>query len=390
MAEEEPAKKKTSRGKKMLYALGFFILMGILVFVYWWFFMRNKEWTDDAYVHGNRILINAQVEGTASAFFVDDNDFVKEGQLLVTLDPTQYQITLKEELATLANTCRMIKSLQDNVIALSYQIVVQEKEVEKTRYDYVNRKALAPLQAIPAEDVEHARIFWEEAINQLKNLKYTFFAQMAQLGSTPLEEHPQILAQKEVVRRAFVNLTRCNIYSPSDGYVAKRFVQVGEWVTTTYQLMSVVPEDQLWVEANFKETKLYNVRVGQPVKVTFDMWGGDVVFDGVVQGIQMGSGSAFSLLPAQNATGNWIKIIQRVPTRISIKKEDLKKHPLRIGLSAYVTVDTTDVSGSQMRPFEEPRLVHGTDVLAVNMLPVNRRMSTLMEKNLSYPDLSDE
>lgn len=194
------------------------------------------------------------------------------------------------------------------------------------------------------------------------------------------------MAQKKRVQTAYLALKRCHIYAPTHGFVARREVQVGEFVFPNRTLMSVVPLNQMWVEANFRETQLKDLRIGQPTKVTIDALGDAVIFEGTLQGIQMGSGSAFSLLPAQNATGNWIKIVQRVPVRIELKEEDLLNHPLRIGLSSYVTVDTTDQKGSTVQPPLPSRVVQETEVLSVDFSKIETLMEQIITQNVQYPD----
>ncbi len=375
----------SKRFKQILITLLIFILIGLAVFAFWWIFLRNLVWTDDAYVHGNRLLIQAQVPGIAAAYFVDDNDYVEKGQLLVTLDTTQYQLRVDEELYTLAKMAQDLKNLQESTAALRFLLQEQKQGVVRANYDYNNRRALEPLLAVPTEDVEHAKIALDIAKERVEQTKATIRANEALLGVGPLEENPTLLAQRERAKSAYVDLLRCHIYAPTSGYIAKRNVQLGEWIDPQFQLMSIVPEDQMWIEANFKETKLRYVRIGQPVKITIDQYGDDVEFKGVIQGIQMGSGSAFALLPAQNATGNWIKIVQRVPTRIQLTDDLIKEYPLRIGLSAFVSVDVSDQEGPRLRPPESPQVVAATDIYPVDFDEFDEELNLIVTNRLNYP-----
>lgn len=359
-----------------------FLLIGLLSFVIWFIFYRNEVSTDDAYVGGNRVIINSQIEGSCVAYFADDNQFVEQGDLLVTLDVTNYEILLRLALDELENIVRSIKNLQESIFSLQYQSKMQEMAVEKAQYDYDNRAALVDVLAVSQEEVEHNQITLNIEKYQLESLKSQLAGQQAILGNGPLDQNPQILAQIEKVRLSFANLTRCHIYAPCTGIVALRYIQVGQWVTPRTEMMSVVPIDEMWVDANYKESQLSNLRIGQPTTVRIDEFGSSFIFHGKVQGIQMGTGAAFSLLPAQNATGNWIKIVQRVPVRIELNPEDVRKHPLRIGLSSFVRVDVTDRSGDVLQQLGGFSWKRKTDVIDIDFASINTMIDGIVKENL--------
>lgn len=370
------------RMRKILIACGVFLFIALLCFLIWFFIYRNTVSTDDAYVGGNRIIINAQVEGSCVAYYADNNQYVEKGDLLVEIDPTDYKIAFHQALADLDNITRSVKKLQEEVLALDFDIQAQEKVVARAAYDLENRQALVGILAVSKEDVEHNQVTQGTEQDKLDALIARLAGQLAILGSGPLEDHPWIAAQREVVRTAFANLTRCKIYAPASGLVALRYIQVGQYVFPRTELMSVVPYEQMWVDANFKESQLRNLRINQPTKLTFDQFGSSVVFQGKVQGIQMGTGAAFSLLPAQNATGNWIKIVQRVPVRITLDPEDIRKHPLRIGLSSYVTVNTENLEGEVLQQKGGFSWSQSTNVIDIDFTPVNVAMDKIVSENL--------
>lgn len=378
----KPPKKKMSRVKKIGIALLIFILIGIICFLIWFFFFRNQVSTDDAYVNGNRVIINAQVSGSCIAYFADANQYVEEGDLLAVIDPTNYRIAFRQSLDELENICRQVKQLEEQVIAMEFDILEQEKVLARAQYDVENRKALVGILAVAKEEVEHNVTAMSSALDHLDSLKAQRMGKLALLGSGPLDEHPWIKAQQESVRNAYADLMRCNIFAPVSGLIALRYIQVGQYVIPSTEMMSVVPYEQMWVDANYKETQLTNLRIGQKATLTFDEFGSQVQFHGTVQGIQMGTGSAFSLLPAQNATGNWIKIVQRIPVRIQLDPEQIRRHPLRIGLSSYVTVDTENRQGPVLQSKGSFCWCQSTNVMSIDFLPVNVVIDEIVKENL--------
>lgn len=378
----------SSRARQLLLATAIFVGFALLALLYYVLFLYGKETTDDSYVHGNRVILNAQVSANCQAFYTDNNEYVEEGQLLVSLDDTNYRLELSALLEELAWTTRQVKSLEQEVLSLAASLEKIEIEEEKALYDYENRFHLQDMQAVSDQEVEHTRLNWLALSLQKESVLHTLAAKKALLGTTPLEEHPSILEKKEQLRKAYVALKRCQIYAPTSGFCALRRIQVGEAVFPNKELLSLVPIEQMWVEANFKETQLKDIRVGQTAHVEVDAFGRGALFVGTVQGIQMGSGSAFSIIPAQNATGNWIKIVQRVPVRIALQKQDLLNHPLRIGLSCYTKVYTSDVSGSTLQPQKPVKAVETTDVLHVNLDPINQLMEELIRYQLGENEVT--
>lgn len=259
-------------------------------------------------------------------------------------------------------------------------MLVEQTKLAKSELDYLNRDALIAFEAIPREDYEHAKSQFEVSKAAVQLAQHQLESAEGAVTKV-LEEDPNIEVAKMEFLAAYLQLQRCKIVSPVSGYIAKRNVQVGQNVKAGAPLMNIVPLDNIWVEANYKETQLENVRIGQPVKLTSDMYGSDVVFDGVVEGFIPGSGSVFSLLPPQNTTGNWIKIVQRVPVRIKLVPEQIKRYNLLLGLSMYAKINVEDKSGTKFLDKSIPVLVK-TDIYDVDVKPAYKMMEDIVKSNL--------
>jgi membrane fusion protein (multidrug efflux system) len=346
-----------SRRKRWLLATaGLVALAGIAWGGYWAIALRHVESTDDAYVAGNVVQITPQIAGTVVAIGADDTDFVRAGTPLVQLDPADAHVALDQADAQLAKTVRDVRALFATDAQLEANVTLRQAEVQKAQDDLARRQRLAGSGAVSAEDAQHARDAVRTAQAALVAAQKALAANRARIDRTTVESHPEVKSAAARVRDAYLAYTRTVLPAPVAGYVAKRSVQVGQRVSPGVPLMAVVPLDEVWVDANFKEPQLADMRVGQPVTLTTDLYGGKVVFHGRVAGFGAGTGSAFALLPAQNATGNWIKIVQRVPVRVALDPRELAQHPLQIGLSMQVEVDTRSPSGARLT-----RTAHETD-----------------------------
>jgi membrane fusion protein (multidrug efflux system) len=358
--------------KKALTVLSIVVLLGLAYGGFEWFTSRNEEVTDNAYVQGNVIQITPQVGGTVTAILADDTDFVKAGQPLVQLDPADAKVALDQAEANLAQAVRQVRTLYANNGTLSAQVTLRQSdiaraqtEIDRATDDLNRRQALAGNGAVSKEELNHARSQLASAQNALASAQAGVAAAREQLSSnqsltdgTNVEGHPSVMAAAAKVREAYLALHRAALPAPVDGYVAKRTVQLGQRVAAGAPLMSIVPLSQLWVDANFKEVQLRNIRIGQPVTLTADLYGKKMEYKGTVAGLGVGTGAAFALLPAQNATGNWIKVVQRVPVRVALDAEQLVKNPLRVGLSMEATVDVRDLSGKTLA--DAPRSASST------------------------------
>ena len=340
------AHKSRQRKKRMSIAIGIFLLIGLLWALYWFFIARYHEETENAYVAGSMVVVNAQTAGTVEAILAEENQVVKAGDVLVKLSPTDAQVALAQASAQLANATRQIQNVF-NTVSVTRAQMVQANSAVKTAQDAVNRRAaLVKTGAVSREEYDQAVNALNQALAAQKTTMEQNKSAGAQVAGTTTQNHPAIEAAKAAFRSAYINSKRLAVLAPTDGVIAKRNVQVGQQISQGVPLMSIVAANQLWVEANFKETQLANLRVGQPVELTSDVFGSGVKFKGTVQGIGIGTGSAFSVLPAQNATGNWIKIVQRIPVRIQLDAEELKAHPLRVGMSMVANVNTHQRDGA--------------------------------------------
>jgi membrane fusion protein, multidrug efflux system len=333
------------RRKALMILAAVAVLAGIGWTTWYVLVARFHEETDDAYVQGNVVSIVPQTQGTVVGIDADDGMKVEAGQALVHLDPNDARVAYDQAVANLANTVRQVRGLYSTVEAGAADLVARQAQVARARADLKRREGLVGNGAVSAEELAHARNELAVLEAGLRASSGNLSRNRALVDATTVGNQPQVEAAASQLRQAYLNLQRTAIVAPVSGYVAKRQVQLGQRVQPGMNLMTIVPLEQLWVEANFKETQLAKMRIGQPVKVHADLYGGDVEFDGKVAALGLGTGSAFSLLPAQNASGNWIKIVQRVPVRIEIDARQLAEHPLRLGLSMHTDVTVRDQSG---------------------------------------------
>ncbi|MCK9815631.1 HlyD family secretion protein [Pseudomonas chlororaphis] len=345
-AENTQDAGNSRKRKVMLLGLALIVILGgVGVFAWHELYGRWNESTDDAYVNGNVVEITPLVTGTVVSIGADDGDLVHEGQVLINFDPNDAQVGLQSAEANLARTVRQVRGLYSNVDGMRAQVAAQKAEVQKARDNFNRRKNLAASGAISQEELSHARDDLTSAQNALANAQQQLNTTNALVDDTVVSSHPDVQAAAAQLRQAYLTNARSTLIAPVTGYVAKRTVQLGQRVQPGTALMAVIPLDQLWIDANFKETQLRDMRIGQPVDIEADIYGSDVKYSGTIDSLGAGTGSAFALLPAQNATGNWIKIVQRVPVRVHINAEELAKHPLRVGLSTQVSVNLRDQSG---------------------------------------------
>ena len=339
----------TRKRKVLLALLGVAVVVSAAAYgTYYMTYARYHESTDDAYVSGNLVQLTPQVAGTVIAVNADDTQIVKAGDPVVTLDNADAKVALGNAEATLGQTVRQVSSLYVNNDFYAANVTQKQSDLARAQDDLRRRQAVADTGAVSAEDIAHARDTMTAARAALDAAHQQAQANRALTDRTTIEQHPNVQAAASRVRDAYLAYARNTLPAPVTGYVAKRSVQVGQRVSSGTPLMAIVPLDGVWIDANYKESQLRNMRIGQPVTLTADVYGGKVKYHGRVVGFSAGTGSAFASLPAQNATGNWIKIVQRLPARIQLDQKELEAHPLRIGLSMDVDVDTRDNTGPQL------------------------------------------
>lgn len=377
-----PVTKAQIRRKVLKRVTLVFILIAVLLFVYWLFFLRNEVETDDAYVGGNLITINSQITGTVSSVMADETDHVTAGKVLVELDHNDAQLAFDRARAELAQAVRQTRTLVTGNQQLSAVVAQRRADLTRAEGDLKRRQVAIAEGGIGTEELQHARDSVAAARAALTAAQQQLKANQELVLADTAAQHPQVAAASAQVKEAWLRLQRTSIISPVSGQVAKRSVQLGQQVTTGSALMAVIPLDTLWVDANFKETQLKNLRIGQPVTLRSDLYGSSVTYHGKIRGLSAGTGSAFSLLPPQNATGNWIKVVQRVPVRIELESKELKDHPLRIGLSMLVQVNTKDQSGAILSTTPPQKPVLQSDVYAKQLKDAEKMVSDIIQTNL--------
>ena len=326
-----------------------FIVTGIAYGAYWFLHSRYHETTDDAYVGGNLIRVTPRISGTVVSVLADDTDYVKRGQVLARLDDADARLGLDRAAADLAETVRRLRQSFNLVDERQAALSLKQEALTQAESDLTRRGGAAAIEeAVSKEEVDHAELAARRARADLKLAQAQLAGAQAVIAGTSLADNPSVMQAAARLREAYLTLARCEIRAPENGFVAKRSLQVGQQVAVGAALMAVVPLDQLWVEANYKEDQLRRLRIGQPVELVSDLYGSDAVFHGKVVGIAAGTGGVFSLLPPQNASGNWIKIVQRLPVRVTLDAGELTAHPLRVGLSLKADVDTHDQGGSAL------------------------------------------
>ena len=373
-APQQPANKKGKRNRILILLTLLFVIIGIIYGSYWFLVLRHFEETDDAYVAGNQVQIMSQVSGSVTKVWADNTDYIQK-------DQTDAQQAFEKAQTTLASSVRQMRQLMINNKQLQANIEIRKTTLSQAQTDLNRRIPLGSANLIGREELQHARDAVTSAQAALNVAIQQYNANQAMILGSTLEEQPTVRQAATDVRNAWLALQRTKIVSPMSGYVSRRSVQPGAQISPTTPLMAVVPASNLWVDANFKETQLAHMRIGQPVTVISDIYGDDVKYTGKVVGLDMGTGSAFSLLPAQNATGNWIKVVQRLPVRIELDADQLAKHPLRIGLSTLVKVDTSNRDGQMLANQIRTSPVYESNAREISLDPVNKLINDIVQAN---------
>ena len=383
-----PAVAAANPRRRFLLRLVFVIVvLGLLTWAAWyWFDGRWYASTDDAYARANVVEVTPLVPGTVTAIYANDNDYVRAGQTLVRFDAADARVALQRAEANLALTVRRVRALYAGAGAAQALLATRQIELRRAEQDYARVLMLKGTGAISAQDLQHAGDALAAARAALGAAREQLHSSRAPIAETVLAKQPDVLAAAAMLRQAYLDEVRTRLLAPVSGYVAKRSVQLGQRVLPGTPLMAVVPLDHVWVDANFKETELAHMRIGQPVTLTSDLYGGGVVFHGRVQGLGIGTGSAFALLPAQNATGNWIKIVQRLPVRIDLDPAELREHPLRVGLSMSVEVNLHHQNGAALATQPPTRPVLQTRVYAGQMDAADALIARIIRANAGHAD----
>ncbi|WP_449427079.1 efflux RND transporter periplasmic adaptor subunit [Rhodanobacter umsongensis] len=376
--------EKNRRGF-LLRLLGVVVLLALIAWTLWYFLDgRWYEGTDDAYVSGNVVQVTPQVPGTVVTIGADDGDLVHAGDLLVKLDGSNTEVALAAARANLANTVRKVRGLYSSVNGAQADVAARQVAVDKARADYNRRRDLAKSGAISAEELSHAQDALTSAESGLITAQQQYQTSKVLVDDTVVASHPDVQAAAANLRAAYLDNLRTTIVAPVDGYVAKRSVQLGQRIAPGLALMAVVPLHQVWIDANFKETQLTHMRIGQPVDIRSDVYGSAVTYKGRVESLGVGTGSAFALLPAQNATGNWIKIVQRIPVRIVFTdSKQLDQHPLRIGMSLDVDVSLHDQNGPMLAQQPPAQPAFSTAVYEKQLAQADGLIAQIIHANMA-------
>ena len=382
VASSSPTQVTQRRRKRWLViVVATFGVVGVGALGYWGLYGRYYEQTDDAYVAGDLVNVSSQVSGTVVAIDADETDLVQEGQEVIRLDDTDAKIALEEAENQLAKVVRQVHTVFTNRDELSAVLAQRRADLDRARVDLERRNSLGKSGAVSAEEISHAQETLDAAQQALIAAEKNLAGGVALLGRTGVADNPDVQAAGTAVERAWLALHRTRIHAPVSGYIAKRPAQLGERTNPGNPLLSIVPLDRLRVEANFKEVQLDHMRIGQPVTLITDIYGSDVKYHGTVVGLGLGTGAAFALLPAQNATGNWIKVVQRVPVRIALDPAQLAAHPLRIGLSTRASVDVHQTSGAQLAQAPRKEPVLNTEIYAIDMSEIHARIAQIVADN---------
>ena len=376
-----PAAQRQRRRTWLIILTAAIIVIAVLVLIWWLLFARFYESTDDAYVSGDLVNVMSQVSGTVVSIGADETDKVQAGQELVRLDATDMRIALQDAEQQLARTVRQTRTVFANRDQLNAVVSQRRADLARAQADLDRRKNLAASGAVSGEELGHAQDTLSAAHDALIAAQKNYSASLALVGRTGVADNPDVAAAATQVERAWLNLERTTVKAPVTGYIAKRSVQLGERISPGAPLLSIVPLQRLWIDANFKEVQLKCMRIGQPVRVVSDLYGSHTEFSGAVAGLGMGTGAAFALLPAQNATGNWIKVVQRVPVRVTLDPKELEQHPLRIGLSTDARVDVHDCNGQQLAQSPPGKPVLATDAFDIDRGEIRARIAQLISDN---------
>lgn len=370
---------KIRRKVKIFWSIVFVFIFSLALS--WFLVFRHYKYTTDAYVAGNQILITPLQDGFITDIYTDNTFLVAKNQLLVQLDPTDAQIAFDAAADALGKVVRETCKAFHQAFAYAAEIEVRKAILIKDVQDWVHRINVIEQGGVSLENLQHAEAALGTSYYHLVQAKKHYQKEMSLLQGQSIQSNPFVQKAAQTLTEAWVKLYRCRVYSPVEGIVAERTGQVGMWVSSGQSMMSVIPLDQIWAHANFKETQMDKMRIGQKVKMTADMYGLGVVYNGTIAGLPGGAGNAFSLLPPQNLSGNWIKIVQRLPVRVALDMEELKAHPLRIGMTMRALVDLRDKEGLLV-PDNTKGPHYTTNIYAEETWGANDYVNDVIAKNI--------
>jgi len=382
-----PATQKTASARRRpLIIAGIALLAMVGWGSYYLVFLRGHASTDDAYVDGNLVRLTPQVAGTVVAINTDETQFVHRGQVVVQLDPRDTEVALAQAKATLAQTVRDVAQLFAEEKRDAALVETQQVQLAQANQDVERDHPLIAVHGVSQETVQHEENTVRTARAALQQAQATLASTRAAIAGTTPATHPRVLQAEAALRTAWLAAARTHVVAPVSGYVVRRSVQLGQQVATSTEMLAIVPVESMWIDANFKENQLSGLRIGQPVSVSADMYGSRVHYHGRVLGLTPGTGSALAVLPAQNASGNWIKIVQRLPVRIGLDPRELEAHPLFLGLSTDVDVDVHDQTGATLSKQPAWSAELNTDVYTTQETGADAAINAILAANLAHDD----
>src|SRR3984885_2579337 len=379
----EPAKeaKKSRRAPTIVLTGVLAVIAGCAI--YYFAIARNQVKTDDAYVNGNLVLLSPQIGGTVIAINTDETQFVQRGEVLVQLDPRDTEVALAQAKAGLGQTVRDVAQLFAQEARDAALVDAQQTALTQANQDLARDRSVFAVHGVSDETLTHDEHTVHTARAALEEAQASLASTRAQITGTQPESHPRVLQSEANLRNAWLAAARTRVVAPMSGYVVRRSVQLGQQVTPSTEMLAIVPLDSVWIDANFKENQLGKLRIGQPVQGSADMYGSHVQYHGKVLGLSAGTGSSLAVLPAQNASGNWIKIVQRLPVRIGLDPNELEQYPLFLGLSTAIEVDIHDQGGAPLskQPVWQSSL--NTDAYASQDAGADAEIKAIVAKNLA-------
>jgi len=377
--EPAPEAKKSRRAPTLALICVLVVIAGFAL--YYFAIARHQVKTDDAYVNGNLVLLSPQIGGTVIAINTDQTQFVQRGAVLVQLDPRDTEVALAQAKASLGQTVRDVAQLFAQEARDAALVDSQQTVLTQANQDLARDRSVFAVHGVSDETLTHDEHTVHTARAALDEARASLASTRAQIAGTTPESHPRVLQSEANLRTAWLAAARTRVVAPVSGYVVRRAVQLGQQVTPSTEMLAIVPLDSVWIDANFKENQLGSLRIGQPVQVSADMYGSHVPYHGKVLGLSAGTGSSLAVLPAQNATGNWIKIVQRLPVRIGLDPDELKQHPLFLGLSTAIEVDVHNQGGAPLseQPVWQPAL--NTDVYVSQDAGAEAEINSIVARN---------
>jgi membrane fusion protein (multidrug efflux system) len=382
-AEGKDDKGDPKRNYKFVWIFGAVAVVAVIgILIYHFMVGQYHVTTKDAYVNGNMIRLQPQVTGTVTYIGADQTQAVEVGQILVQLDGKDAEVALAQSKANLAQTVRDVVQLFADQKRQAAVVYAQQAQLVRANKELARDRSLVGTRGVSQEELERAEESARSAEAGIRQARASLESVRAQIAGTQPATHPRVLLAESNLRNAWIARNRTTVRSPLTGYMVRREVQLGQQVTPATEMVAITPLDTVWIDANFKETELENIRINQPVTIKADIYGSDVEYHGRVLGLTAGTGSSLAVLPAENATGNWIKIVQRLPVRIGLDPRELRDHPLYLGLSTKVDIDLHDLSGASLSKVAVWPAAMQTNVYAEQDAGVTAEIDNIVRTNL--------